>query len=285
MTEQVASTLPPVLPRIDAQPETPRLDVGIATAVGKHGVNEDQLLVATSRGHVLSTLRPAPLTTPIRADRLRVLAMVADGMGGHGHGDLASTLVTRHVAAGMASHLSQGAAFDAHEVLSELLVEAHLQLRDVARGSEIDARFGTTATVAWIDWPRLVVAHVGDSRLYLGRRGRLRRITRDHTLAERLRESGAGSGAMYRRLEHTLWTAVAGASAPEVELFDAELRDGDTVLMCSDGLHGALGDGTLARLLWRVPPAPSTAAQLTEHAKRMGQDDDVSVLVLRFEGR
>ncbi|MCA9551061.1 MAG: serine/threonine-protein phosphatase [Myxococcales bacterium] len=285
MTQELSTTLPRPVPVTRAASTLPQTDVGLATAVGIHDVNEDQALVATSRGQVLATLQPTPLTAPVRDRALRLLAVVADGMGGHGHGDLASALVVRHVATGMAPHLEHPRPFDAEATLSELLSEAHLQLRDVALRGGIEPHFGTTATVAWVEWPRLVVAHVGDSRLYLGRRGRLRAVTRDHTMAEQLRERGLTEGPAHPRLESTLWNAVNGAAPPQVELFEEVLRPHDTILMCTDGLHGALGEETMARLLWKSAPAPGAAARLVEHAKRTGQRDDVSAVVLRFEGR
>lgn len=257
---------------------TPDLVTGAATARGKRAENEDQFLFAPYAGDLRTSLEPAPQLGQDALPSHCMLALVADGMGGPGHGALASSLVTRWVLAGLRSvHFQLDAPC---ATLARLMNEAHLQLQAVARARNLPLEFGTTATVAWLQGQRLNIAHVGDSRLYVQRRGVMRCLTTDQTYAERLRRRGQLHGrAVHPRLEHTLWSALTGGSPPHVDVMQTDLQRGDTLLLCSDGVYGPLDHDRIGSLL--QSPNPSTAAtRLVEYAHAKGGTDDATAVVI-----
>jgi protein phosphatase len=142
---------------------------------------------------------------------------------------------------------------------------------------------GTTLTMAYLTWPRLYVVHAGDSRCYLLRGGRLRQLTRDHSLGgEPLgREAPEGNGGTaWGRL---LWNFVGGSSDElTVEVYRAELALGDTLLLCTDGLTRHVPDAQLANLLAADTPSAETCRRLVEAANDAGGSDNVTVVVAHF---
>lgn len=257
----------------------PQADLGAATVTGKRGHNQDQLLAWSSEGVLISGLDPSPPLDDADAQPGQAFVMVADGMGGHAHGRLASAIVTRHVAAGLfPARLKRSAP----KTLRTLLMGAHAQLMEIGRASSVDAHLGTTATLAWVDWPRLVGAHVGDSRLYLFRQGKLELLTRDQTLGEQMQRKGLADRAASARLEHVLWSAVAGDRAPHVDPFEAELEVGDALLLCSDGVSKPLSSDDIASVLGTSEGAKRAAERLVHRAQTEGGTDDATAVILQF---
>ena len=111
---------------------------------------------------------------------------------------------------------------------------------------------GTTLTLAYVLWPRLYVVHVGDTRCYLLRMGELRRVTRDHTVAQQLAEESsiAAREVESSKWSHVLWNAIGGTS-PELspEVYKVGLEMGDAILLCTDGLTRHLNDADVASIL------------------------------------
>ena len=144
---------------------------------------------------------------------------------------------------------------------------------------------GTTLTVALSLGPDLTVAHVGDSRVYLLRRGALHRLTRDHTLAQELADLGeipAGDVATHR-LRHVLTQAIGvweAGGEPEVRRF--RLADGDRLLLCTDGLTEMVDDATIAAELGRDRSAADIGQALIDLALARGGRDNVTVVVAGY---
>jgi serine/threonine protein phosphatase PrpC len=134
-------------------------------------------------------------------------------------------------------------------------------------------RMATTLTLGLLLWPRLYVAHAGDSRCYIVRGGRLRRVTRDHTLGERV---GAENGAF----KHVLVNAVGGSEEKlMVEIHRVMLEPGDGVLFCTDGLTNQVTDEQISAHFAQGGGAAEVAARLVEHAKSTGGRDNITVVV------
>ncbi len=223
----------------------------------------------------------------------RNLFMLSDGMGGETHGEVASRMAVQAIA----SHCLEAERNPSSPLLGErrpdlsertnrlisAMRAANRAIYDSARAHP--ARFGMGATViaAWVDGQRLSLAHVGDSRAYLLRSGELRQLTQDHSLvAEQVREGiltlqQAGESEMQSILTRALGVA------PDVEI-DADellLRDGDTVLLCSDGLTRMVTDAEIASTLLTPAAAAAVAGGLIELANQHGGEDNVTVIVLR----
>jgi protein phosphatase len=286
-------------------PEMPRpfssrveVDFGAATHVGHvRSTNEDSYLIGRTGRYWerLHTSLPAG-QLPARHEENGYLLAVADGMGGHQAGEVASSLALRTVVSAILNAAHWALKLDnpeerAQEVEEakqrgvEYFRQAHQAINEQASGDAGLARMGTTLTGAYTFGTDLFVMHVGDSRAYLHRGGRLKQLTHDHTLAQELVEAGRlrPEEAHGHRFSHML-TRVLGAGAPEVrpESAHRQLADGDCLLVCSDGLTGMVGDARIAEVLGRGEPAEQACRALVQEALDGGGKDNVTVLVARY---
>ena len=268
------------------------MDVAGATDRGRsRPSNQDQFLIADLERNVRVRQSSLPTESNLRtvAGARGLLLVVADGIGGHAHGDVASATavntVLYHAAHAMpwlsAAGTDQGALL--LDDLSLAFASAQEQMEAIARrqGSS-HQRMGTTLTVAYVLWPTAYVAHAGDSRLYLFRGGRLVQVTRDHTVGEQMRELGLdASGAV--GMDHVLVnTVAAGTDAVRAEHHRIALEPGDRLLLCSDGLFGHLDDDQIARVLNEVASSQVCCSNLIAAANAAGGSDNITVVCARF---
>ena len=206
----------------------------------------------------------------IGADPARGLWLVADGMGGHASGEVASAIVRDTI-----MHAADLALTDA-------VIAAH---RAVVTAAEADdARYrgmGSTVVALAVHGGSGEVVWVGDSRAYLWRRGSIRRVSRDHSYVELLRETNGMTEAEVRaHPQKNLVTQTLGHGEPVPSNAHIELRPRDWLLLCSDGLNDELDDDEIAALL-RESHAPDDAViQLVDAALAKGGRDNVSVVIV-----
>ncbi|MEP7059657.1 MAG: Stp1/IreP family PP2C-type Ser/Thr phosphatase [Actinomycetota bacterium] len=201
------------------------------------------------------------------------LYAVADGMGGHRGGEVAShlaleTLETMH-------HKAEG-------TLAEQVKEANRAV--YARSSE-DRRvagMGTTLTAAVVDGDGLHLAHVGDSRAYLLRGGSLRQLTDDHTLVNRMVKAGEITRAEAEVHPHRNVVTRSIGTEPEVPVDEQSvaLLEGDRILLCSDGLTGMVTEDQIQAILETTGDAQQAADRLVRAANRAGGIDNITAVVL-----
>jgi serine/threonine protein phosphatase PrpC len=278
------------LPTLDPPPGSIRavpaaqLDLAACTDVGKtRERNEDQFVVARL-GRWLSVERtsigvPRELTTP-----QGTLLVVADGMGGQGAGDVASAVAmdafVEHSLLEM-PWLASGSEGGDSLLLADVqrfVVACQEQLHVVAERKHLPAKLGTTLTAAYVHGSRLVVVHVGDTRAYLLRAGRLERLTHDHTLGAAVSEA-AGSAEAGEHLSHVLVNAIGGnADVPRPEVVSMDLRAGDRLLLCSDGLHGTLDDTRISEILTGAKSAKLAVDALVDEVLARGAPDNVTAV-------
>jgi protein phosphatase len=204
----------------------------------------------------------------------RLLA-VADGMGGHAAGDVASKVVIAAL-----EHLDDDApSGDMLQALREAVFEGSEHLREVIRESPQLEGMGTTLTAILFAGGRLALCHVGDSRAYLVRDGQLSQITHDDTFVQTLIDDGriTAEEANTHPQRSLLLRALNGQEV-EPDLSMREARAGDRYLLCSDGLSGVVSEETLADAL-KDPDPQSTADRLIELALRSGGPDNITVIV------
>lgn len=266
-----------------------------ATDVGQvRARNEDQFLVAALERSLLieGSSLPAEAGTRLTDTPQGRLLIVADGMGGHGGGELASA-VTIDAMALYAFAAMPWAVLDdgcnAEELTRGLLdavSKAQARVRRVAQRKNIDDAAGTTLTMAYITWPDLHLVHVGDSRAYLFRDGTLHRLTKDHTLAQQLVDGNAMTveEAAKSPLTHVLVNAVGGGTDElDVELHRIRLQMEDQLLLCTDGLYDMVPDETIAELLARTDAGVERVVNaLLTAANAAGGRDNVTVVLARF---
>lgn len=255
--------------------------------------NEDQFLIGGLNKSMMVQQTSLEIDDPTRlfGGTHGHLFVVADGMGGHRSGDVASSTVvdalTHYVLNTMPwfFRLQSDYAEEQLEVLKSGLQSCQEQLQRV-RGPEQDG-MGTTLTLAYVLWPRLYVVHAGDSRCYLLRDGKLEQVTTDHTFAQTLMEEGKLSEkeAETSRWSHVLWNALGGSEDKVIpDAYRAHLELGDTVLLCTDGLTGQVADEEIAGTLQEEDSAEASCKRLVSAANAAGGRDNVTVVVARFLG-
>lgn len=209
------------------------------------------------------------------------LLIVADGMGGHAAGELASATAVATLADLAEDVLDQGEALTR---LAAAVDEAGASIGQVVADNPDLAGMGTTATALyWLpdgDAARIAIVHVGDSRAYLLRDGELGQITHDHTYVQTLVDSGCISEdeAVHHPRRNLLMRALDGVQAVEPDLSVREARLGDRYLLCSDGLSGLVSPAEMARILGEGE-LTGTVITLVELALSRGAPDNVTVVV------
>jgi len=217
------------------------------------------------------------------------VVMVADGIGGVAHGKLASAVAVDAMLGAVASMPIDGqrSLAELRQMFQHFMESAQQRVFDVARRKHLQLQPGTTLTVAYLRWPDLVIVHAGDSRCYLMRDGTLMQLTQDHTLAAQLVEAGVDpEQTNLSRSQHVLVNAVGGASPDlRVDLQHRTLREGDTILLCSDGLHGALSTEQLQSILAESHNFMQCADDLVAAALQAGGRDNITVAVVQVGGQ
>ena len=226
------------------------------------------------------------------------LYVVADGMGGHLGGEVASTLAvvameeffdstdSTEVATWPFMDLGLG-DLHASRLISAIAL-AHTRIRQVVRERPRLEGMGTTVVAAHFADGQLYLAHVGDSRCYRLREGRIERLTKDHTLANRVREDPSFDAVNDRDLksiDHVLLRAlgVRTFESAEIELTVLDVAAGDTLLLCTDGVTGEVDDESLRDLLARDEPPKSTAEAIIQAANDHGGRDNCTAMVIRVD--
>jgi protein phosphatase len=221
--------------------------------------------------------------------------LVADGMGGHAAGEVASRLAAEEIVRNLAEHATvDNETWPEHwnmarSATANLLVDAILAGHDrVTRAVRRDSNLrgmGTTVVVA-MHPPRsrtLIVCHVGDSRGYRLRRGELELLTNDHSWVHEQVTAGflSEDAARSHPLKNVVTQALGGSADPQVDILETELDDGDLYLLCSDGLNSMLTDDEIRDVLEAADSLETTAHQLVAAANERGGHDNVSIVLIR----
>jgi len=227
-----------------------KIEVGSATDIGRvRERNEDSILVEPP------------------------LYVVADGMGGHRGGQVASQV---------ALEMMEELAGEGKGSLADHVRSANRAVWDRSVEDQRLSGMGTTLTAARVDGASATIAHVGDSRAYLLREGLLRQLTTDHTLVERMIRSGeiTEAEADVHPHKNVLTRALGTDEHVEVDEDAVELIDGDRLLLCSDGLTGMVTEDQIQAILETTESPQQAADRLVKAANRAGGIDNISVVVI-----
>lgn len=284
-------TVPTPIPgQVPRKPDDDEIDVHALTHVGKvREENQDHFLVASihKRVHTLATSLPMDAHLPDEDQRIAILAMVADGVGGGQRGAEASATaleaVMRYVDDSMACfYQAASGESDFIDRLQAVAIKAHEAIREKR---DADPRIGSMATTLTLFlgvWPSYYVLQVGDSRHYLFREGTLTQVTRDQTLAQELVDQGilTRSGGYRSPLSHVLSSALgADQTVPVVTRMRADWHN--VHLTCSDGLTKHVTDARIAEVLGSMTSARQAAEQLLQDALDGGGTDNITIIVGR----
>ena len=207
------------------------------------------------------------------------LFAVADGMGGHAVGEVASEIAVR-VLSELAPEHPDG------EALGRAIEEANRAVIQAAREGRGRQGMGTTMTAAMLEGERLVIAQVGDSRAYLLHQGKLQQLTRDHSLMADMIEAGQLTPEEARtHPQRSVITRALGSDAHlHPDIYEINVETGDRLLICSDGLSGMIFDDQIENTLRRVQDPQRCASQLVNEAIAAGGHDNVTVIVADVTG-
>lgn len=208
------------------------------------------------------------------------LFFVADGMGGHAGGDIASAITAQHVALADEPVETSEAA---EQKLVDFIWQANEKLSEAVIGHPEIAGMGTTFSGIMFTDTKVTVAHIGDSRVYLARDGVIKQITSDHTFVQRLVDTGriTEEEALVHPRRSVLMRVLGDVEQfPEVDIEHFETQPGDRWLVCSDGLSGVIPLGIMQNILLDKVSAKESAELLVGEALEFGAPDNVTVVVV-----
>lgn len=244
---------------------TVRQRAGAVSVTGRREMNEDAYFLTNG---------------PFGHGKSMAALAVADGMGGHDSGHVASRLAIE-TAVGV---LSQRPAET--DALREAILEAHSQIRDRALESATGLSMGTTMTFVLVRSDVALVGHVGDSRAYLFSRGQLSQITDDQSRVGRLVRSGVISEeeALGHPDGNVLEQCLGAGADPEVETYRVGIGSNDVLLLSTDGLHGVVGRSEIQSVLTAEASTQRACQRLVDLALERGSSDNITVVAWQYPG-
>jgi serine/threonine protein phosphatase PrpC len=194
------------------------------------------------------------------------LVIVADGMGGHQDGALAA----RTVIDTARDHLHKEKLTDPRAFLKSLCLESHTAINEIGRNEERSP--GSTCILLYVNGPEAYWAHVGDSRLYHFRNGKLLNQTRDHSVAQLMVEQGRlnEDDVATSTLQNQLYMRLGGDKTPQPEFGASEIEADDIFMLCSDGFWEYIKPEEAVSTLQNLPPEEDGAARLVAMARERG---------------
>src|SRR5215467_7668014 len=248
--------------------------------------NEDAFVVADLSADN-ATLQPE-VRTP-RSGPAGSLFMVADGMGGAAAGEIASAMAVDVVLGQIRSSWITSEASDAESfvrAIKQATKMANEQINAYAVAHPEYRGMGTTATIAGLLGDTLYLAQVGDSRAYLVRDGVARQITKDQSLMQKLIEAGelTEEEAAQSERRNIILQALGPEPAIKIDLTHQQVRRGDVLVLCSDGLSGQVGKDEIARIVAEEPDLVAACKALIDRANAAGGPDNITVIAARFDG-
>ena len=238
-----------------------------------------QIFSKTDRGRVRTDNQDAYFAGTITDDA--VFAVVCDGMGGANAGNVASELAVRHISEYVIRSYRDGMDMtDTEKTLKNAIVSANISLYDKAVNNAELTGMGTTAVAAFVKDGAAVIAHVGDSRIYLVN-GEIKQLTRDHSVVQSLIESGkiTPEDAKVHPRKNVITRALGAEEDVAVDSDCLNLSDGDTLLLCSDGLTNFLEDKVILRV-FQNNDISAVAERLVETANENGGGDNITVVTV-----
>ena len=249
--------------------------------------NEDAFVVADlTTGN--ATLQPEVRTHTV-GDR-GSLFMVADGMGGAAAGEIASAMAIEVVLGELGQAVTEAEEAPDRETFAVAIKRATATANSSIHSYALEhpefRGMGTTATIAGVLGDTLYLAQVGDSRAYLVRDGKAMQITKDQSLMQKLIEAGeiTEEEAELSERRNIILQALGPENAIKVDLTHQQVRRGDTLVLCSDGLSGQVKIDEIARIATDEPDLMAVCKQLIDRANANGGPDNITVIAVRFDG-
>jgi protein phosphatase len=249
--------------------------------------NEDTFLVADLESG--EPIHFEGMTREMPAQAHGMLFLVADGMGGAASGELASSMAGTEVLSVLRERWrghQQPSPEEFATVLRDATVLANSRIHGFARENPEHRGMGTTATIAGLLGDTIYVAQVGDSRAYMIRDGVARQLTKDQSLMQRLVEAGELTPEQAEASErrNIILQALGPESHVTIDLTHQQVRRGDTLILCSDGLSGLVRAEEIARIASAAGDTRSICQRLVNRANELGGPDNITVIAATFDG-
>ncbi|MGH7655000.1 MAG: Stp1/IreP family PP2C-type Ser/Thr phosphatase [Gemmatimonadaceae bacterium] len=248
--------------------------------------NEDSFVVA-DLNTMNATLQPEVRTH--QPGEMGSLFMVADGMGGAAAGEIASAMATEVVLHELDTRWRSAATHDSEtfaRAIKAAAETANARIHRYATEHPENRGMGTTATIAGLFHDTLYLAQVGDSRAYMVRNGVAQQITKDQSLMQKLVEAGelTAEEAEVSERRNIILQALGPEPAVKVDLTYQQVRRGDVLVLCSDGLSGQIRTSDIARIVGEQPDLVNVCKELIDLANENGGPDNITVIAVRFDG-
>ena len=222
--------------------------------------------------------------TVIKNSSGEILLAVADGMGGHRGGEIASSIAISHIGKRFAEISSLGNKEDAINWIKDVVSEANVQIYKYTNENPESAGMGTTLVLAVLTNQFLLFGNIGDSSGYVFKNERIHKITTDHTLVNLLVKSGelTEEEAKDHPRKNVLMRALGATTKVEMDIFDVE-HDVDGIMLCSDGLTNMLDDEQISKVLCENTSVEEKLKKLIIKSNNRGGTDNISVAYLSME--
>ena len=226
----------------------------------------------------------------VALDAASALAVLADGMGGYNAGEVASSMATGFIKTELGRWLQEAGAnaadSEVRRAMDICVDNANRAIFNAANANPQYAGMGTTLVVALFRGTRVLIGHVGDSRAYRLRGGRLMQMTRDHSLLQEQIDAGliTPEQASFSSNKNLVTRAVGVEDTVLLEIHQHEVHPGDLYLLCSDGLSDMLDDETLSQLLQGYDELEEAGNALIAAANEAGGKDNIAVILVRAPG-
>ena len=214
------------------------------------------------------------------------LFVVADGMGGHKGGEIASSIVVETLPLQI-KNSQKNRQWNQRKAIQKAIEKANNNIYEQAQKNEALSGMGTTTTAALFKGNQMTIGHVGDSRCYYLQKDKIWQLTRDHSLVQEKLRAGIITRAQVESdlMKNIITRSVGYEPDVEVELYEMDTKPGDTFLFCSDGLTGLVKDSEVLKItqnyLLDKKTLDEVAKELIEAANHNGGDDNITVLLVQ----
>ncbi|MBR4874335.1 MAG: Stp1/IreP family PP2C-type Ser/Thr phosphatase [Clostridia bacterium] len=234
---------------------------------------------ATSVGRIRPSNEDSYFVSPPDKSDM-VLAVVADGMGGHNAGEIASGKAVSI----LKKNVQEGNGENPRDILIRAVEKANREIYEMSIKESKFSGMGTTITACIADDNRITAAQVGDSRLYLIREDKITQITKDHSLVEMLLENGriTKEEAKHHPQKNVITRAVGTEKNVEVDMYEFTANKGDVILLCSDGLVNMVENEEILSVIISRDALDSAADKLVDAAENAGGTDNITVVLIEF---
>ena len=213
------------------------------------------------------------------------VCVLADGMGGHNAGDIASSVAANLLCSDLVERLGETDSLKISLNIAAAIDFANSEVYNMSLKNPEQAGMGTTIVVAYVNEERIRIANIGDSRAYLITDKIIKKITVDHSVVEDLVRSGSITRAQARRHpdKNIITRALGTEKFVDADYYDYIPKDGDTILLCSDGLWEMIDDKEIKAIVHSCEDVKATLEKLIDAANKSGGHDNITAVALQFK--